>query len=193
MRWWGHSNHILCKRNLNFLHSQAVGMKKLRARVLAPSLVPDPPSGISTTYFCFVLFPAENWSNNPIWTHPVGIAVPDAIRTTDAGFMFVVATDYLDNPEYVSIFSSSQYSVCRTRHTSWIRYFYRPPTKLREGNVFTGVCHSVHGGRGLGYQVLSRGGRVYPTPPPSPEEWRLLWQSVRVHPTGILSCYRLSS
>ena len=24
---------------------------------------------------------------------------------------------------------------------------YRPPTKLREGNVFTGVCHSVHGGR----------------------------------------------
>ena len=26
---------------------------------------------------------------------------------------------------------------------------FRPPTKLREGNVFTGVCHSVHG-MGLG-------------------------------------------
>ena len=25
-------------------------------------------------------------------------------------------------------------------------YFYRPQTKLREGNVFTGVCDSVHGG-----------------------------------------------
>ena len=24
--------------------------------------------------------------------------------------------------------------------------YYRPPTKLREGNAFTGVCHSVHGG-----------------------------------------------
>ena len=24
--------------------------------------------------------------------------------------------------------------------------YYRPPTKLGEGNVFTGVCHSVHGG-----------------------------------------------
>ena len=25
-------------------------------------------------------------------------------------------------------------------------YHYRPPTKLWEGSVFTGVCHSVHGG-----------------------------------------------
>ena len=24
--------------------------------------------------------------------------------------------------------------------------YYRPPTKLWEGNVFIGVCHSVHGG-----------------------------------------------
>ena len=23
-------------------------------------------------------------------------------------------------------------------------FYYRPPTKLREGNVFTGTCHSVH-------------------------------------------------
>ena len=27
---------------------------------------------------------------------------------------------------------------------------YRPPTKLGEGNIFTGVCHSVHKG-GIGY------------------------------------------
>ena len=27
-------------------------------------------------------------------------------------------------------------------------YLYSLPTKLREGNVFTGVCHSVH--RGVG-------------------------------------------
>ena len=31
--------------------------------------------------------------------------------------------------------------------------YYRPPTKLREGNVFTGVCHSVHGGRGTVYLI----------------------------------------
>ena len=27
--------------------------------------------------------------------------------------------------------------------------FYRPPTNLREGIIFTGVCHSVHRERGL--------------------------------------------
>ena len=26
-----------------------------------------------------------------------------------------------------------------------ISSYYRPPTKLWEGNVFTSVCHSVHG------------------------------------------------
>ena len=30
-----------------------------------------------------------------------------------------------------------------------INAFYRPQTKLREGNVFTPVCHSVHGGGGV--------------------------------------------
>ena len=33
-------------------------------------------------------------------------------------------------------------------------YFYRQPKKLREGNAFTPVCHSVHG-RGVRYQFLS--------------------------------------
>ena len=37
--------------------------------------------------------------------------------------------------------------------------FYHPPTKLREGNVFTGLCHSVHGGRYLWSHVPS-GGRI---------------------------------
>ena len=32
--------------------------------------------------------------------------------------------------------------------------FYRPQTKLREGNVFTPVCDSVHGGGG---RSLSKG------------------------------------
>ena len=114
--------------------------------MLAPSLAPSHLVEFPLPSFISFLFPAENWSNNPIWTHPVGIAVPETIRTSDAGFMFVVATDYLDNPEYVPVFSSSQYSFYRTRHTSWIRYFSRPPTKLREGNVLTGVCHSVQGG-----------------------------------------------
>ena len=30
-----------------------------------------------------------------------------------------------------------------------MKNFYRPQTKLREGNVFTPLCHSVHRGRGL--------------------------------------------
>ena len=30
-----------------------------------------------------------------------------------------------------------------------LMYFYRPPTKLWEGNVFTGVYHSVEGGVGV--------------------------------------------
>ena len=29
-----------------------------------------------------------------------------------------------------------------------LRACYRPQMKLREGNVFTGVCHSVHGAGG---------------------------------------------
>ena len=36
--------------------------------------------------------------------------------------------------------------------------FYRPQTKLREGNVFTGVCDSVHGGVPGPGGAWSRGG-----------------------------------
>ena len=37
--------------------------------------------------------------------------------------------------------------VCRFRcELDLAQVFYRPQTKLREGNVFTGVCDSVHRG-----------------------------------------------
>ena len=42
---------------------------------------------------------------------------------------------------------------------------YRPQTKLREGNVFTPVCHSVHRGGSLSGGYLSRGVSVRETPP----------------------------
>ena len=64
---------------------------------------------------------------------------------------------------------------------------YLPPaTKLRQGNVFTPVCHSVH-----------RGGLPYPpgqTPPwtgtPSPAQCMLGYdqQAGGTHPTGMQSC-----
>ena len=31
-------------------------------------------------------------------------------------------------------------------------FYYRPQTKLREGNVFTPICDSVRGGGGVIYQ-----------------------------------------
>ena len=33
--------------------------------------------------------------------------------------------------------------------TNFEYHYYHPQTKLREGNVFTHVCDSVHGGGGL--------------------------------------------
>ena len=43
-----------------------------------------------------------------------------------------------------------------------IYHYYRPQTKLREGNVFTPVCDSVHGGRGSlsGGKELCPGGSL---------------------------------
>ena len=67
--------------------------------------------------------------------------------------------------------------------------------KLREGNVFTGVCHSVRirveylwshvpsRGRGFGYLTLP--GILYPTPldslPPTPPEQQM--RAVRILPS----------
>ena len=39
---------------------------------------------------------------------------------------------------------------CVCEQESTFSYFYRPQTKLRQGNIFTPVCHSVHGGGGGG-------------------------------------------
>ena len=74
-------------------------------------------------------------------------------------------------------------------------YHYRPPTKLREGNVFLGVCHSVHRGKGVG--------RTPGTIPPPPGLYPLNHTPKTIpfqghtpsseragstHPTGMLSC-----
>ena len=94
-----------------------------------------------------------------------------------------------------------------------IHNIYRPPTKLREGNVFTGVCHSVHREvclipgpfRGVwGWVYLegtppSKGTPCKGTPPgryfPSPRNvhphcWHLVvvTEAGGKHPTGMLSC-----
>ena len=37
---------------------------------------------------------AESWSDRPIWTHPVAVAIPDVLRSTDTALMFALGTDY---------------------------------------------------------------------------------------------------
>ena len=72
---------------------------------------------------------------------------------------------------------------------------YHPPTKLRECNVFTGVClfigGRVSGARGGG-RVSRRlgypGGRVYPPDTLAPSSGTTKVDGT--HPTGTLSCYR---
>ena len=60
MRWLGHSNLTLCNITCsNFFHSQAAGTQKLLVGVLEPSLTPESPSGISTTYFFAIYFPCD--------------------------------------------------------------------------------------------------------------------------------------
>ena len=56
------------------------------------------------------------------------------------------------------------------------RYFHCPQTKLREGNVFTSVCDSVHG-RGVSVQ-----GGLYQGDPPYTKEWavRILLECILV-------------
>ena len=62
-------------------------------------------------------------------------------------------------------------------HPTGMHSCYRPQTKLREGNVFTGVCDSVHGGG-----AWSQGGcLVEPLP-------RTAAAAGGTHPTGMHSC-----
>ena len=59
-----------------------------------------------------------------------------------------------------------------------------PATKLRQGNVFTAVCHSVHGG-GLPYPP----GQTHPRAD-TPVQCMLGYgqQAGGTHPTGMQSC-----
>ena len=45
----------------------------------------------------------------------------------------------------MKFFTHVNWNVRSTNTGMKAKNFYRPPTKLREGNVFTGVCHSVQG------------------------------------------------
>ena len=75
--------------------------------------------------------------------------------------------------------------------------YYRLQTKLREGNVFTGMCHSVHGGRysrtfPQSPRTITPPPRLYPSLPPTgtlppPPLGRTAKVGVR-YPTGMLSC-----
>ena len=95
--------------------------------------------------------------------------------------------------------------------------FYRPPTKLREGNVFTCVCHSVHAGvggyawsqvplQGVGEYTQRKGGYawegwvnqgrigyargwVYQVYPCPPVYLVMATEVGGTHPTGMLSCF----
>ena len=79
-------------------------------------------------------------------------------------------------------------------HIEKVWCYYRPQTKLREGNVFTGVCDSVHrGGRCLvpggvwsrgvpGPGGSGPGGCLVETPP------RTATAAGGTHPTGMHSC-----
>ena len=62
-------------------------------------------------------------------------------------------------------------------------YFYRPQRKLREGNVFTGVCDSVHGG-GVpgpgGEGVPGPGGCLLPGVPGPDPPGQLLLRAARI-------------
>ena len=91
--------------------------------------------------------------------------------------------------------------VCRVRSrsiTPGIRHwsqFYRPQTKLRKGNVFTPVCHSVHRGSapvraGIHPPETHTLGRHRPGHPPPPGR-RLLLRTVRILLECILVCETL--
>ena len=78
----------------------------------------------------------------------------------------------------------------RRNQTPAVTNFYRPQTKLWEGNVFTPVCDSVHGG---GRGSLSRwglfggrGGSLSGRPPHG-------GRAGGTYPTGMHSCFGLLS
>ena len=60
---------------------------------------------------------------------------------------------YLHSSHMVPIFLGLQNSLTFPVLFPFFQYFYRPQTKLREDNVFTPVCHSVHGWGWVGWGV----------------------------------------
>ena len=67
-------------------------------------------------------------------------------------------------------------------------HHYRPQTKLLEGNVFTGVCDSVHGGDACSGGCLLPGGCLVETPSTATAACGTL-----PHPTGMHSCSSILS
>ena len=68
---------------------------------------------------------------------------------------------------------------------------YHPQTKLREGNAFTPVCHSVHRGKVyINGKTLSPLGRHPPSGQTSPE---MATEAGGAHPTGVQSCFHVIS
>ena len=58
--------------------------------------------------------------------------------------------------------------------------YYRPPTKLREGSVFTGVCHSVQWGEAPMWPLpMMPPTSLYNTPLPVPHQTWDPWRPVR--------------
>ena len=109
-------------------------------------------------------------------------------------------TNYANQVKDIFYFTqtNSKYSLRSGSRNSVGASFYRPQTKLQEGNVLTCVCQSVRGG-----------GSAIP-PEPYPTHWNNFtpdhtilprtvnpprrtigysWQAGGTHPTGMPSCY----
>ena len=84
--------------------------------------------------------------------------------------------------DYVSL-SKEDISPCSLPHLNNVVY-YRPQTKLRESNVFTGICLSTRGGGGT-QSVLHPLPKKYA--PPKKTDGK---QASGTHPTGMHTCFR---
>ena len=105
---------------------------------------------------------------------------------------------------FKSVHRNAGFGLCNSiKHYEEYLYFYRPQTKLREGNVFTGVCDSVHrgsvwsqGGAWSGGGVPAPEGGVWsggsgPERVPGGDPPRTATAAGGTHPTGMRSCLLL--
>ena len=94
---------------------------------------------------------------------------------------------YLHSSYMVPTFQDLQNSLTFPVLFPFFQYFYRPQTKLREGNVFTPVCHSVHGWGGWdGVSDSASRGWIPPWADTPPVEMTI--EAGGTHPTGMHSC-----